>query len=137
MVFVAGALGLVACSGAIAASRDGGTDAEVPDASNDGRVTTTMEAGVDAGMDGDPCSSLVTCTLQGNEYVCDCDAGSVPVCPASGGQGQACDQPNGSSCMGCGQGATFTCTCWDAGVFGAVDGGGSHWECAAPGVACP
>ena len=101
-----------------------------------GTTTTTADAGTDSGMPY-PCSQVTFCTLQGDFYVCDCDGGSAPACPASANPSEPCDYPANTSCVACSEGATQGCICTDAGgISGQADASGSHWECVGGGRAC-
>ncbi len=68
-----------------------------------------------------------------------CDAGSatvptdLPTCSATAITGAAC-QGSDPLCMGCSQGAAYTCGCTDAGPD---DDGGTRWLCVGAEQDCP
>jgi hypothetical protein len=65
--------------------------------------------------------------------VCVCQNFSMPACPSNAVPSTSCNY-NGD-CMGCSEGAGFTCGCSDAGVPD-TDGGGAHWQCIGTEYAC-
>ena len=95
--------------------------------------------GTSNATDGGVCPENIPCN-------CDCPSGydggtcvcqnfSEPVCPVTYSESQLCDSYDAASCMGCYQGAGFTCRCSDAGAPGS-DGGGPWLECVGTGYAC-
>jgi hypothetical protein len=105
---------------------DGGTDASVDTGTDTGGVI--VEAGPDV------CTEL--CTLAGGEYVCSCGLGTWPECPGSADESQPCSTPTKTACMGCSEGANFTCSCTDAGPMALHDAGDLAWFCVGGGQAC-
>ncbi len=87
------------------------------------------------GANGQPCSQYQLCVQYGDVFNCDCGgATGVPACPASVNPDESCSATFKGGCMGCSQGADFTCTCTDAGLVG-LDGG-TIWSCIGGGQAC-
>jgi hypothetical protein len=71
---------------------------------------------------------LVGCNGDGSSTV----PSDLPTCPAAAAPGAACQ--GDQLCMGCSQGALYTCGCTDA---GADDGGGTRWLCVGAEQECP
>lgn len=67
--------------------------------------------------------------------VCVCQNASEAVCPVTAQESQPCAGYGGMGCMGCYQGAGFTCSCIDAGTP-LLDGGGPSWQCVGTEYAC-
>lgn len=86
------------------------------------------------GANGQPCSQYQLCVQSGDVFHCDCGGTTWSACPAGASSEQACAATFKGGCMGCSQGATFTCTCTDAGLVG-LDGG-TVWSCLGGGQAC-
>jgi hypothetical protein len=99
------------------------------------------DAGADAPIDGPgedascpqgvPCGC--SCPNGDDGGVCVCQNFSMPACPSNAVPSTSCNY-NGD-CMGCGEGAGFTCGCSDAGALD-TDGGGAHWLCVGTEYAC-
>src|ERR1019366_5382158 len=84
------------------------------------------EAGSTTDADAGP-----TCVPDGGRYTC--LGNSWPVCPGSAQPDQPCDN-NIPPCMGCSQGAGYTCACEDAGLT--PDQDGALWSCIGTEYAC-
>ena len=118
LAFVA-AMACAACSqphpGAGAAD-SGSADTIAPD---DARVET-------AATDGGP-----ACVPSGGTY--NCLGGTWPVCPANAQPEAPCNHST-SPCMGCSEGAGYTCDCEDAGLEPQQDA--ALWSCVGTEYTC-
>jgi hypothetical protein len=79
----------------------------------------STSSGSSGSSDGGP-----DCVPHDGSYTC--LGATSPVCPSSAQQQQPCDGTL-PSCMGCSQGAGFTCSCRDAGAGATPDA--SLWLC--------
>jgi len=81
---------------------------------------------IDASMDGGPASDAggPTCVPHDGSYTC--LGGTWPVCPSTAQGERPCDD-SVPSCMGCDEGAGFTCSCQDAGLVPYQDA--ALWGC--------
>jgi hypothetical protein len=84
-----------------------------------------------AAADDGSVDSTATCVPYKGEYTC--LGGTFPVCPTGAQPEQSCDNTV-SPCMGCSQGAGFTCSCVDAGLVAQQDG--SLWDCIGTEYSC-
>ena len=107
--------------------------------------TTCWEAGADAPRDAAPADAIsdarrdaavdggCTCPAGDAGGLCVCKSFSLPLCPPSAATSASCNYSG--TCMGCSEGAGFTCACSDAGAP-VPDGGGPQWICIGTGEAC-
>ena len=131
----------IGCQGETqSADTEASADAEDSGPANDGdhgpsEGGSSGEAGGRSDSLGDAasCSRYTLCTLIDGLYECDCDAGTLPVCPAGASPSLPCDHPSDVACMSCpaSLGAT-TCACAD----GSGEGGGARWACLSSGFVC-
>jgi hypothetical protein len=112
-------LASTACGGSTSGGAADGGGTESGTASSGG-------AAADGGADSGP-----TCVPQNGEYTC--LGGTWPVCPSTAQPTQPCDNAV-PSCMGCSEGAGFTCSCADAGLVPQQDG--SVWNCVGTEYTC-
>ena len=118
LFLVLAVLGAVACGGTALSRNPADGGPSVPDGGG-ATPSGAAEGGSRAGPDGGP-----TCVPQDGEYTC--LGVTLPVCPSGAIPDQPCDN-SVPSCMGCSQGAGFTCSCADAGLVPQQDG--ALWNC--------
>ncbi|HEY1693892.1 MAG TPA: hypothetical protein VGG39_17110 [Polyangiaceae bacterium] len=115
-----------------ALDQDGSLTGDAP-ASTDATLTGPADAGLDAANTSGDADAGPTCVPQGGTYTC--LGGSWPACPSTVEPSAACGA-DAQACMGCSEGAGFTCACSDAGSLQYEGGPDPYWFCVGTEYTC-
>lgn len=119
--------------------QDGSMTADAPAMTADAHATTdaTLPGPADAGLDATSPSGDAdagpACVPNDGTYTC--LGGSWPACPSTTEPSAACDA-DAQACMGCSEGAGFTCECSDAGGPQYDGGPVPYWSCVGTEYTC-